>query len=124
MALPTLLRLLLAVAGELTGQAEQMAEHIFTHQGAEDATHIGELIIVAAVVAQQYIHPCVARLQPAQLVRSCQQGFGACRLGEQNMSLADEGLGFTWVVGSQDAKMRQMRGLQQTLVVGIVLTEQ
>ena len=65
MALPDALLLLLAIEWQLAGQAEQMAEHILAHQGAEDAADIGEQVVAAATGVQQHIDPGISRLEPA-----------------------------------------------------------
>ena len=124
MALPQSLFLLFPIEWQLTHQAEQVAEDIFAHQRAEDAAHIGELVIAAAASIQQHIDPGIGGLKPAQLVGLGQQRLGTCRLGHQDMGFPDQFLGIALVVGSQNAQMGEVSRLEQTLVVRVVLAEQ
>ena len=101
-----------------------MAEHVFTHQRAEDAANIGERVVTAAARIQQDVDPGIGGLEPAQPAGLGQQGFGPRRLGHQDMGIADQFLGFALVVGPKDAQMGQIGRLEQTLVVMVVLAEQ
>ena len=123
-ALPQPLLLLLPIEWQLAHQAEQMAEHVFAHQRAEDAAHIGELIVAAAAGVQQHVDPSVGGLQPAELAGLGQQRLGPCRFCHQDVGFADQFLGLALVVGPQNAQMGEVGRLEQALVVSIVLAEQ
>lgn len=123
-ALPQSLFLLFPIKGNLAHQAEQMTKDILAHQRAEDAADIGELIVAATVRVEQHIDSRIGGLEPAQLVGFGQQRFGTGRFGHQNMGFADQLLGIALVIGSQNAQMGEIGGLEQPFVVSIILAEQ